>query len=68
MWLLWQPETYLNAWSFGFGGYPTGRPYGLYRQRRPRGYGWMNDIHYVGGPYSLSGGPNLGELYRQWYF
>ena len=59
-------EGFLAGYSFGFGGYPTGRPYNLYAPRK-WGYGQNNPIHYGGGPVSYPGGPNLGQLHNQWY-
>ena len=53
-----------NFYSFGFGGYPTGRPYNLYSDM---GYGQNNRIHYIGGSIEYLGGPNLEELNNQWY-
>jgi len=58
-----------TSWSFGFGGYPTGRPYCLYSQAGyafDPPYGACNSIKYVGGIQEFPGGPNFGELYRQW--
>ena len=64
-------EGFDGGYSFGFGGWPTARPYHLYsRNRFPNywqslrlGYGSENLLKYRGKPTTFPGGPEVPLYY-----